>query len=68
MMNETMQFQSLTLCDDVNLEGYKEALDYALQEDKILNIALTGSYGAGKSSVLESYKKQLAQQFYLCEA
>lgn len=60
-MTEAVQFYNLTLCDDVDLVGYKEAIDYALSEDKILNIALTGSYGAGKSSVLESCKRKMME-------
>lgn len=41
------------------LRGYKEALDFAIYDDRIKNVAITGAYGSGKSSVLESYKTQL---------
>lgn len=34
---------------------YKEALDYAFNNDDIKNIAITGIYGAGKSSVWKTY-------------
>lgn len=50
-------FQDLTPKDDVDLTGYKEALDRAFNDDKIKNIAITGSYGSGKSSILNTYKK-----------
>ncbi len=36
---------------------YKVALDTALQNEDNTNIALSGSYGSGKSSIIESYKK-----------
>ena len=36
-------------------EIYFEALDYATNDDEVLNIALTGPYGSGKSSVIRSY-------------
>lgn len=34
---------------------YFEALDYATKNDEVLNIALTGPYGSGKSSVIKSF-------------
>ena len=37
------------------IESYKVALDAALKDDRINNIAVTASYGVGKSTVLESY-------------
>ena len=50
-------FQDLTPKDDVDLTGYKEALDRAFNDDKIKNIAIAGSYGSGKSSILYTYEK-----------
>ena len=35
---------------------YTEALDYAFSNDDIRNIAITGVYGAGKSTVWNTYK------------
>lgn len=34
---------------------YKEVFDYVLQKDRIRNIAISGIYGSGKSTVCESY-------------
>ncbi|WP_417447939.1 hypothetical protein [Idiomarina abyssalis] len=34
---------------------YQRALRYALNEDDVFNIALTGPYGSGKSSILKRY-------------
>jgi hypothetical protein len=40
-----------------NAEAYFEALDYATTNDAVFNIALTGPYGSGKSSVIRSFLK-----------
>ena len=56
-------FQDLTPIDDADLTGYKEALDRAFNDDKIKNIAITGSYGSGKSSILNTYKKDSKLKF-----
>lgn len=37
---------------------YFEALDYATNNHEVLNIALTGPYGSGKSSVIKSFLTQ----------
>ena len=52
-----------SLCPSIleNNEEYKsyyEALDYAFQNNDIKNIAITGIYGAGKSTVWQSYVKK----------
>ena len=51
-------FQNLAPIDNVKDEVSFKAIDYALSEKKIHNVALTGNYGSGKSSVLASYIKQ----------
>lgn len=38
-----------------NIEAYRKAMDYALKQADIRNIAITGPYGAGKSSFLRTY-------------
>lgn len=63
-MGESKQFESLLPKEDVDLGKYKDALDFAIETDQIRNIALSGSYGSGKSSVIRSYEKeQTAQKF-----
>lgn len=37
------------------IEAYRKAMDYALSQDDIRNIAITGPYGSGKSSFLRTY-------------
>lgn len=52
-------FESLTPVSNIEDLGiYESALDFVFAHDEIRNVALSGSYGAGKSSVLESYKKK----------
>lgn len=48
-------------------EGYKKALDFCISNDEVNNIAISGPYGAGKSSVLKSYKKHLSSDANLIE-
>ena len=51
------KFNSLT--PDIlkkNKQVYTEALDYAFSNDDVRNIAITGVYGAGKSTVWNTYK------------
>ena len=51
-------FQHLAPIDTVDDKTVFGALDYALSQNNVHNIALTGNYGSGKSSVLESYIKR----------
>ena len=53
--------QTLGPNDDVDIDVYKEFLDKALKDDKILNIALSGAYGSGKTSILKTYEKKLTE-------
>ena len=53
-----MDFQKLTPIDDARIDGYDEALEYVFDHDDIRNVAVSGSYSAGKSSILETYKKK----------
>lgn len=39
------------------IKSYKDAMDLALKDDRINNIAITAPYGIGKSTILESYFK-----------
>lgn len=44
----------------INIENGKEyinALDWALENNNIRNIALSGPYGSGKSSIINTYIK-----------
>ena len=50
-------FEHLAPLDSVNDPEVFKSLDYALSQDCIHNIAVTGNYGSGKSSVLNTYIK-----------
>lgn len=54
----SISFQKLTAKNNLKINDVtKKALDFALKSDSdIINVAITGNYGAGKSSVVESYE------------
>lgn len=51
-------FQKLTPVNDIDISVYEEAIDYVFDNTDITNVAISGSYSAGKSSVIESYKEK----------
>ncbi|RCX19731.1 hypothetical protein DFP94_104185 [Fontibacillus phaseoli] len=64
MKSNKYNFQKLTPIKNADLEIYEDALNFIFDEDDIKNVALTGPYSAGKSSVLETYKvKQPDKRF-----
>lgn len=65
MENKMPKFNSLT--PDIlkeNKKVYTDALDYAFSNDDIRNIAITGVYGAGKSTVWNTYKNNKLKEKY----
>ncbi|MGD6964555.1 hypothetical protein ACQCVB_20340 [Fictibacillus phosphorivorans] len=52
------KFQKLTPESDVDLNIYNDAIDYIFDQPDVRNIAISGAYGAGKSSLIASYKKK----------
>ena len=56
---EKSVYSDLVPIDNLDSEAESlKALHWAISNSKIRNIALTGPYGAGKSSVIQSYLKQ----------
>lgn len=58
MEHEKYFFQKLTPANDIDISVYEEAIDYIFENKDIKNVAISGAYSAGKSSVLESYKEK----------
>lgn len=55
--DDSYKFQKLTPVSDVELGIYESAIDFVFDNDDLKNIAISGQYSAGKSSLVESYKK-----------
>ncbi|MGD1820625.1 MAG: hypothetical protein ACPKOI_12215 [Pleomorphochaeta sp.] len=51
-------FNSLSPKCDVNLGVYEEALNFVFNSEDIYNIAISGPYCSGKSSVIRTYEKR----------
>lgn len=65
MEGQKYKFQKLTPQNDVDLGIYDDAIEYAFAHNDICNIAVSGAYGAGKSSVIESYKQQHPERKFI---
>lgn len=53
------EFTDLAPIDDIeNGAEYLKALHWAIKKKKVKNIALAGPYGAGKSSIIDTYLKK----------
>lgn len=63
-MNE-LNFQKLTPTHDVDLSGYEEAFKYIFSQDDIHNIAISGAYGSGKSSVIETFEQKYNEKNFV---
>lgn len=64
-INETRKMTFTSLTPDLlkkNKQVYTDALDYAFSHDDIRNIAITGVYGAGKSTVWNTYREYKAKK------
>ena len=59
-----INFQFLTPSKQAqNVEVYIDALQKALDEDDVKNIAISGSYGTGKSSFLKTFESKCDQKY-----
>lgn len=58
MAEKAYTFEKLTPVDDADIRVYENAIDYVFENDDVKNVAISGAYGAGKSSLLASYKKK----------
>lgn len=57
-MEKKFVFEKLTPTSDGDINVYESAIDFVFNEPDVRNVAISGAYGAGKSSVLAAYKKK----------
>lgn len=65
MTENKYHFERLTPTDSLDLNVYEEAIDYVFNNPDVRNVAISGAYSAGKSSVLASYKKKHSNLHFL---
>lgn len=59
LCDSPVEYRDLAPTDQIeNGDEYIKALQWALNESRIRNIALAGPYGSGKSSIIESYLRR----------
>ena len=65
---ENIKFYSLAPIESDNYDKYKDAFNFALNDNenkKITNIAVTGPYASGKSSVIEKVKEEFGDDKFI---
>lgn len=65
MAENKYHFERLTPTDSLDLNVYEEAINYVFDNPDVRNVAISGAYSAGKSSVLASYKKKHSDKNFL---
>lgn len=60
-----LKFYDLTPIDDSEEKACGKLLKFGLENEKVLNIAVTGPYGSGKSSFLKSFESKNGDYNYL---
>ncbi|MGB6128456.1 MAG: hypothetical protein WBG30_06870, partial [Psychrilyobacter sp.] len=55
---EENKYLSLAPDDNVDISGYEEALESAMNNSSVKNIAISGTYGSGKSSFLRTFENK----------
>lgn len=59
MEEENINFYNLNAKEKIdNIEIYEEALKYAINNQYINNIAITGKFGSGKTSIINTYRNK----------
>ena len=66
-MEREYKFRSLTSNKDVEIKQVTlEALQFAIdKKSEVTNVAITGNYGAGKSSIVESFERRCTDKTFL---
>jgi len=65
MEKRKARFQKLTPIGDIPTGIYRDAIDFVFNDDDLTNIAISGAYGAGKSSILEAYKLSNSEKKFI---
>ncbi|ETW10805.1 hypothetical protein ATO8_20474, partial [Roseivivax marinus] len=61
--DSSTNFVDLAPTDEADRDGvYSTALKFATRSPEVYNIALTGPYGSGKSSIIRSFLKSYPRQ------
>lgn len=58
MAQKNYNFEKLTPNKEADISVYEEAIEFVFDNSDVTNIAISGAYGAGKSSVIESFEKK----------
>ena len=66
-MEREYKFRALTSNKDVEIKPVTErALEFAIDKNsEVTNVAITGNYGAGKSSVVESFERKCTDKKFI---
>ncbi len=63
-LSSQKKYADLAPIENADPDGcYTEALNYAVSNDRVRNIAITGPYGSGKSSVIKTFQKNSKYKF-----
>lgn len=65
MEHKKYYFEKLTPVNDIDISVYEEAIDYIFDNADITNVAISGSYSAGKSSVIDTYKEKHKEHIFM---
>lgn len=63
MSNSQIKFEKLTPIQNYDLNIYEDGLNFIFENKDIKNVAITGPYGAGKTSLIETFKKSSTMSF-----
>ena len=65
-MDDNLKFHNLAPKNDLDFneefKAYHDALYHALNDPKVKNIAITGCFSSGKSSIIESFIQEEIQK------
>ena len=65
MNDKNYAFQKLTPFKNADISVYEDAINFVFDNPDVKNVAISGAYGAGKSSILESYEKKHSGRSFL---